>query len=420
MLFALLAVTSGAVAQEAPPESEAASDASPWTVPIDTITNQLLPLRQAELKEACETWLGHLQAKTQELSDAKLARSVTKDEEELDAIRARITTLEQQKTALVDRCDVVVKSYKAKGGDTSEYDAYLASVGGIGIDVADTGTALMQLQAWLVSADGGMKWMWAIVKFIVIALAFWILARIVSAIVKRAVSSVRGTSALLRSFLSGLSRNIVLLIGAVVAVGTLGVDIGPLVAAIGAAGLVIGFALQGTLSNFASGIMILLYRPFDVGHFIEAGGVTGTVENMTLVSTSLVTPDNQSIIVPNNSVWGGVIKNVTGRPTRRVDMTFGISYASDIDKAKAVLEKLVKGHRLVLKDPPPVIQVTALADSSVNFIVRPWVNTPDYWAVYWDIHAEVKRQFDAAGICIPFPQMDIHMYAMDKEKALKQ
>jgi len=389
------------------------ADTQPWEVSIDDLQLQLLPLRQEDLKAECEKWISLLEAHAQTLSEWKLARNRETDDAVLADLRAKIAAMETEKSALADRCEVVVSAYEFKGGDVEEYDKYLAAVGGIGIDVADTGTALLQLRTWITSEDGGMKWLWAIIKFAVTMLAFWILSRIVGAIIKRAVSTVKGTSELLRKFLSSFARKIVLLIGAVVAVSALGVDIGPLVAAIGAAGLVIGFALQGTLSNFASGIMILLYKPYDVGHFIEAGGVTGTVENMTLVSTTLVTPDNQTIVVPNNSVWGGVIKNVTGRTTRRVDLTFGISYSDDIDKAKAVLEDIVKSHELVLKDPAPNIRVTALADSSVNFICRPWVKTSDYWGVYWDLHAEVKRRFDKEGIGIPFPQMDVHFHKAD-------
>ena len=391
----------------------------PWRVSTDELELLLLPLRKSELEAEMNRWLGFLQEKTAELSDAKIERGKSADESHLTELRARIAELEQQRAALADRCHLVLRAFKAKGGAAEEHEAYLAAVGGLGLDVSDTSTALMGFRAWLVSDDGGKKWMWAILKALVILVAFWILARIVNAVVKRALMRVRGASVLLRSFLAGLSRNVVLVIGAIVAVGTLGVDIGPLVAAIGAAGLVIGFALQGTLSNFASGIMILLYRPYDVGHYIEAGGVAGTVEDMTLVSTTLVTPDNQTIILPNNSVWGGVIKNATGRPTRRLDLTFGISYSSDIDRARAVLEDIVKKNKLVLSDPKPVVEVHALADSSVNFVVRPWVKTSDYWSAYWAFHAEVKRRFDKEGIGIPFPQMDIHVHQTEDGKKLK-
>jgi len=188
------------------------------------------------------------------------------------------------------------------------------------------------------------------------------------------------------------------------------IDISPFVAALGAAVFVIGLALQGTLSNFASGMMILLYRPFDVGEVVNAAGTTGKVEAMTLVSTTLRLPDNQTVVVPNNSIWGGVITNITGQPTRRVDMTFGCGYGDDLQKAQKLLETIVSEHDKVLADPAPVVKVHALADSSVNFVVRPWCNTEDYWDVFWDVTRAVKDRFDAEGLSIPFPQQEVHMH----------
>ena len=183
-----------------------------------------------------------------------------------------------------------------------------------------------------------------------------------------------------------------------------------MLAIIGAAGFVIAFALQNSLSNFASGILMLVYRPFDIGDVVNVGGVLGKVESMHLLSTQLRTPDNQLVIVPNNSVWGGVITNITGITQRRVDMVFGIGYSDDIDKAQKILEDITNSHQLVLRDPAPVIKLHELADSSVNFIVRPWVKPEDYWNVYWDITRDVKRRFDAEGVSIPFPQRDVHLY----------
>jgi small conductance mechanosensitive channel len=183
----------------------------------------------------------------------------------------------------------------------------------------------------------------------------------------------------------------------------------PLVAAIGAAGLVIGLALQGTLGNLASGLMIMVYRPFDVGDLVTTAGVTGKVEGMTLMTTSVKTADNQRIHVPNNKIWGDVITNVTANDTRRVDLTFGIGYDDDITKAKSILKRVVEKHEKVLADPAPVIRVHTLGDSSVNLIVRPWAKTTDYWDVYWDVIEEVKRTFDAEGVSIPFPQRDVHL-----------
>jgi len=204
-------------------------------------------------------------------------------------------------------------------------------------------------------------------------------------------------------------RRLTIIIGVLVALSTLGINMTPLVAAIGAAGLVIGLALQGTLGNLASGLMIMIYRPFDTGDIISTAGSLGTVDGMTLMTTAIKTFDNQTIHVPNNMIWGDVITNITANPTRRVDLKFGISYGDDIRKAREVLERIVAGHEKVLADPEPVIRLHELGDSSVNFIVRPWCRTSDYWDVYWDLTAKVKETFDEEGISIPFPQRDVHL-----------
>jgi small conductance mechanosensitive channel len=175
-------------------------------------------------------------------------------------------------------------------------------------------------------------------------------------------------------------------------------------------GFVIGFALQDTLSNFAAGLLILVYRPFDVDDLIEAGGVTGLVSNMSLVNTTILTFDNQTIVVPNNKIWGDVIKNVTAQDLRRVDMVFGISYSDDIPGTEKLLAEIVASQKAVLNEPETMIRLHELADSSVNFIVRPWVKKEDYWETYWAITRAVKLRFDEDGISIPFPQRDVHLH----------
>ena len=155
---------------------------------------------------------------------------------------------------------------------------------------------------------------------------------------------------------------------------------------------------------------MLIYRPFDMGDFVNVGGVLGKVESMNLLSTQLRTPDNQMVVVPNNNVWGDVITNITGITERRVDMVFGIGYDDDIDKAQAILEEIISKNELVLEEPEPVVKLHELGDSSVNFVCRPWVKPADYWTVYWDVTQEVKRRFDAEGVSIPFPQRDVHVY----------
>jgi small conductance mechanosensitive channel len=206
------------------------------------------------------------------------------------------------------------------------------------------------------------------------------------------------------------ARRLILFIGLFVGLSALEVNVGPVLAVIGAAGFVIAFALQNSLSNFASGILMLIYRPFDVGDVINVAGSLGKVESMNLLSTQLRTPDNQLVIVPNNSVWGDVIVNVTGITQRRIDLVFGIGYSDNIDKAQSILEDIVSSNAMVLKEPAAIVKLHELADSSVNFICRPWVKPENYWDVYWDITREVKRRFDAEGVSIPFPQRDVHIY----------
>ncbi|MBT7877266.1 MAG: mechanosensitive ion channel family protein, partial [Gammaproteobacteria bacterium] len=193
----------------------------------------------------------------------------------------------------------------------------------------------------------------------------------------------------------------------------LGVELGPLLAGLGIAGFIVGFALQDVLSNFASGLMILFYRPFDVGDTIETAAIRGQVDDMTLVSTMILTFDNQMLVVPNSRIWGDVIRNVTHQRLRRVDMEFSVSYADDIDQVEKVFLDIINADERVLQDPEPNIRLSKLGDSGVMFIVRPWVKTDDYWPVYWDTQREVKRRLSAEGITIPFPQRDIHHYSVE-------
>ena len=250
-----------------------------------------------------------------------------------------------------------------------------------------------------------------VIVFVGILVVARILAAVAAGIVSRALRrSKLHVSQLLENFARNTTRNVVLLLGVLVALQTVGVSVGPLVAGLGVAGFVIGFALQDSLANFAAGVMVLLYRPFDVGDYIEAAGVAGSVQSMTLVSTTLTTPDNQVIIVPNGKVWGDVIKNVTASPNRRIDLLIGVGYEDDIDRVKEVLTDVVTAHPKVLADPAPVVRLHELADSSVNFVVRPWVLREDYWTTYWDLMEETKRRLDREGISIPFPQRDVHLH----------
>lgn len=220
----------------------------------------------------------------------------------------------------------------------------------------------------------------------------------------------RGVDPLLATFSSNIAHILLAAFVIIAALGQLGIQTTSLIAVIGAAGLAVGLALQGSLSNFASGIMIIALRPFKVGDFVEAGGTSGIVETIQIFSTQFRTPDNKTIIVPNASITDGTITNYSTKDTRRVDMVFGISYNDNIKMAREILQDLVESDERILKDPEPVIAVAELADNSVNFVVRPWVKSDDYWPVLFDMTEAVKLRFDKEGISIPFPQRDVHLH----------
>jgi small conductance mechanosensitive channel len=217
-------------------------------------------------------------------------------------------------------------------------------------------------------------------------------------------------SVLLKSILVSTSSGAVIVLGILVALSQVGISLAPMLAGLGVAGFIVGFALQDSLGNFAAGAMILIYRPFDVDDLVEVPGASGLVKKMNLVSTTITTLDNQTLVVPNSKIWGDVIKNVTAQQIRRVDLVFGIGYGDDIEHAERILTEIVSAHDKVLPKPEFRIKLHELGDSSVNFIVRPWTRTDDYWDVYWDILREVKLRFDREGISIPFPQRDVHVH----------
>lgn len=335
-----------------------------------------------------------------------------------------ITELINVRTARIDRLNVVLDQINRKTGLNDDgtdneavqpYRRYIDSVSGLKVDVTDTQAVISTLLGWASSEEGGIRWVKNIVVFLVTIIAFWILAGIVSKAVRKGISVVEGMSVLLSTFIVKMVRRIIIVIGIIIGLAALEVNIGPLLAVIGAAGFVVAFALQDTLSNFASGIMIMLYRPFDVDDVIDVSGVVGKVKSMNLVTTTIMTFDNKLMIVPNNAIWGNIITNATGSSRRRVDLVFGIGYEDDIAHAERVLKEIVDAHPLVLKDPEPVVQLHELADSSCNFVCRPWAMTDDFWTVYWDITRSVKERFDAEGISIPFPQRDVHLIQAQPE-----
>jgi small conductance mechanosensitive channel len=371
------------------------------------------PLTKEELGEAAAAWRDRLKEKVAEIAQLRLAAMKgNADPASAPPPEAadKIAKLQDERTLLGDQLRVVLDEWEKKGGDAAEFRTYATAVSGLEVDVKDTATAATVLKNWLFSEQGGLRWAWNIVKFLAILIGFWILSGLLSSLTGQALARIKGASSLLRTFMVNFVRQATRLVGIVVALSALEVNINPLLALIGGAAFVIGLALQGTLANFAHGLLILAYRPFDVGDVIDAGGVSGIVHSMNMLSTTIRTFDNKVMIVPNAKIGGDTITNASASDTRRVDLAFGIGYGDDTDKAQAILKRIVDNHPLVLKDPAAVIKLHELADSSVNFVVRPWVKGGDYWTVYWDVTAAVKKEFDREGVSIPFPQRDIHVH----------
>lgn len=260
-----------------------------------------------------------------------------------------------------------------------------------------------KLQEWI--ALYGLK----VIAAIVILVLGRIVAKIVRAIIRRILekSKVDGT---LVSFVTSVSYVAMMAFIIIAALGQLGVQTASFVAVLGAAGLAVGLALQGSLANFAAGVLMIIFKPFKLGDLIDAGGTTGVVEEIGIFTTEMKTADNRKVIVPNSKVTGDNIVNYSSKGIRRVDMVAGVSYGDNLDKVKKVLEEILAADPRILKDPAPTIGVLELADSSVNFAVRPWAKVDDYWNVFFDTQEKIKKGFDAAGIAIPFPQRDVHLY----------
>jgi small conductance mechanosensitive channel len=404
------------VPEEAPaPEAESAkADAAKTTtnpdVVIEELKLRLKPLTHDELVIEANAWQKLVQQKVAEISTAEIAGLRVEGDDSKEKI-GQANTLREARTALIDRQKAVLTALRDKGGTDEEiapYNQYLQSVSGLVINAKKPGTAFTVIQGWLVSKEGGVRWGANLIKFLLVVIVAWMIAGVVARIMRKVTSKTK-FSALLENFIVNTSRNLVKIFGLIIGLSMLEVDIGPLLAGVGVLGFVVGFALQDTLGNFAAGFMILLYRPYDVGDFVTAGGVTGTVVAMSLVSTTFKTPDNQKVIMPNGKIWGDTITNTTGNKTRRIDLVIGCGYDDDLAKVQSILEEVVSAQEGLLKEPEAFVGVSELADSSVNFFVRPWVNTGDYGVIRSALIRAIKERFDAEGINIPYPTRQLYL-----------
>ena len=334
-----------------------------------------------------------------------------------EKVQAQIAAARAEKDGATASLTSIVALMKRQGLDDTAYSELLIRTTGqissetLSIDVVKSFFAHQVADAGVWLRERGPTIALRILLVLAILLGFRLLAGLVRRGVRQALrKSQLGASQLMQRFAAGAAGALVMLVGVFVVLWQFNIELGHLLAGLGIAGFVVGFALQDVLANFASGIMILIYRPYDVGDWIEVPEAVGKVQHMNLVSTTILTGDNQKLLVPNKKIWGSIIRNVTSEDTRRVDLSFGIGYSDDISKAEAVFKEILDADGRVLDAPAPLIRLTELGESSVNFTVRAWCRTEDYWELRWHVTRRVKERFDEEGISIPFPQRDVHLY----------
>jgi len=408
---------------EAPAPAVTATRGDSSSLP-DTVTNpaisleeleiRLVPLTRDELAALAEVWRDIVRAKTIEAMEDQLAVKAAEGAA-ADAARERLIERAAERKDFFDRYLAVIDAWELKGGDEAAIEVfrtYRLAIRADGIKSTDPETLLAALVEWLISADGGVE----VAKYFAITvISFYgllLIARIARRFTAKRFHRGSNLSKLMQSFLVEVIYWLVLSFGLLIVLSFLGVDVTPLIALVGGASFIIGFGFQDTLGNFANGLMIMIFRPFDEGDLVDLSGVKGIVKSVNIAATTIVTFDNQVVVIPNRQVFGNVINNATASDTRRVDLTFGIGYGDDIPHAISVLKEAVEAHPLVLKTPEPLIVVKELGDSSVNFLCAPWTKSENYLTVYWDLMADVKQRFDAAGISIPFPQRDVHLHTV--------
>lgn len=422
------AETPAAEASEAAAASDAPAEEPPAyppgldavDIPLEELQLRLVPLTADELAALAVAWQRLARDATQAVVDTQLEIRAIRAEGDTapDALRDQRLALTEERSRIFEKFSAVVSSLDGKGGDPD----LVENLRGYRSAIAIEETSRMNLRelaevaaAWLISPEGGIQLLFRVTVVVVAILGLFVAARLVRGWARRIFGRIPNLSQLLTGFLAMTAYWLTIAFGLMIVLAMLGVNVTPLFALVGGAAFIMAFALQDTLSNLAAGLMIIINRPFDEGDYVTVAGVGGTVRNVSVVSTTVTTPDNQVIVIPNSKVWGDIITNVTASETRRVDLTFGISYDDSIEEAQAVLEEVVRAHPAVLPDPAPVVRVNALGSSSVDFIVRPWTRAEDYWTVYWDLTRQVKEAFDARGISIPYPHTE--MVLRDKDKA---
>lgn len=334
------------------------------------------------------------------------------DSDRQKAIRQRLIANSEITYELLAKYRRILNTWSDRGGDPNEIHPHRRYLWYLTSDLVRTTewqTLVLFFKDWLLSRSGGVRVALDILVFATSIAGLFVVSAGIRRYVARRIDRSDNVSELLKSFLTQLSYWVTLAIGLLVMLSLFGVRISPALAVFGGISFILGFALQDTIGNAVSGMMIMINKPFDLGDFVRVGNESGSVNSVSIMSTKIRTPDNQIIQIPNSKVWSDVIANASASDTRRVDLVFGISYSDDVDRAIELLKKLVDNHPSCLKSPKADVFLGELGEHSVNLYCRPWVATPDYWRVYWELTAAAKKVFDSSGISIPFPQVEVHV-----------
>ncbi len=385
------------------------------TIPADDLEILLVPLTAEELSDVAGSWQGYVRSQLEDVAQINLQLRSANGEQET-SLRSQLSSLNASGSDFLNNYRLVLEAWTLKGAkaeDLEPHTDYILALKAGALKTTDLQTLFQNAWTWLFSWDGGVGVLMAALGVLLAVWAMMFIARMVRRITERGLGKIPTISRMLKRFIATTVYWVVFVLGILIVLALFGVNVTPLFAVLGGLSFILGFALQETLGNLASGLMIMVLKPFDTGDYIQVGGSSGFVDEMSVVSTKIRTFDNQIIVVPNSKIWGDVITNVSASEERRVDLVFGIAYSDNAAQAIDVLKDLVAQHALCLKTPEPEVFVGELGDNSVNIFCRPWSKSDDYWTVYWDLTGQAKERFDEEGISIPFPQRDVHLIPVE-------
>ena len=425
LVFIALPVSVVAQSQETPASSNieepSGADRDPSTSYVKAATRSdvsnsdlrqmLRPLRATELSEVTQGWQRTLQENVQQSVDLGLSLKGL-DADETANVRKQLIKVKDNRVLILKKYSSVLQAWTRKGAsaeETKPYRDYLSALTAEKIHTTDSWTLIEDGVHWSFSKNGGLDFIKRIATILLSILGMRVAAGFLRRMTHKALNGRSGLSRALKNFVPKVVYWGTFVVGLLFLLSGLGFFLGPILTVFGGLSIVVVFAMQEALGNLAAGLMIMVFKPFDFGDYVEVSGTAGIVHEMSLISTTIRTFDNKFIIIPNSKIQGDVITNVNLATTRRVDMVFRIGYEDDVEKAKALLMDLCTGHDKVLNDPPPSVFMAAISDSSVNLNCRPWVLTDDYWTVHWDLIDQGKKAFDAEGISTPLPQQEVHI-----------